>query len=60
MSKYAKFIVAAVSAGLVALTVALTDDKVTAGEWVTIGLAVVGALGVFAVPNKTATKADGS
>lgn len=55
MSKYAKFVVAAMTAAGIALSVALTDDRVTAGEWVTIALAAVGALGVFAVPNKTVT-----
>lgn len=54
MAKYAKTIVAALTAALVALGAALTDDTVTTAEWVTIGLAAVGALGVFLVPNKPA------
>lgn len=54
MGKYKKFIVAALTAGGVALASALTDDKVTTAEWVTIGLAALGALGVYAVPNAPA------
>jgi hypothetical protein len=52
--KYAKFIVAAAVAGLTALAAALTDDTVTNAEWVTIGLATLGAVGVFFVPNRPA------
>ena len=50
--KYAKFIVAGLVAGLVTLQSAITDDTITTAEWVAIGLAVLGALGVWAVPNK--------
>jgi hypothetical protein len=50
--KYAKFVAALVAAGLVALQTALTDGTVTSAEWVTIGLAVLGAVGVLAVPNR--------
>lgn len=49
---YAKTIVAAVAAGAVALSSALSDSTVTASEGVTIALAVLGALGVWAVPNR--------
>ena len=52
VSKYAKLVVAALAAGAVALNAAVTDGTITNGEWVTIGLAVLGALGVWAVPNK--------
>lgn len=48
---YAKTIVAAVLGGGYALQAALSDDKVTNTEWVGIGLAVLIALGVWAVPN---------
>jgi hypothetical protein len=51
MNQYAKFAVAALATGLVALQTALTDGTVTAAEWVTIAIAAVGALGVWAVPN---------
>jgi hypothetical protein len=51
MNQYAKFAVAAIAAGLVALQTALTDGTVTSAEWVTIAIAVVGALGVWIVPN---------
>jgi hypothetical protein len=55
-SRYAKTAVSAVAAGAVALTAALTDNSVSPGEWVTIGLAVLGALGVYAVPNAQARR----
>ena len=51
MMKYAKTVVAAVIAGAVALQTAITDGQVSASEAVTIGLAVLGALGVYAIPN---------
>lgn len=55
MFKYAKALVAAVVAGGGTLQVALADDKVTAAEWVAVGLAVLAALGVtYVVPNKPA------
>ena len=51
VAKYAKTIVAAVVAGGVALTVAMGDDVLTATEGITVALAVLGALGVYVVPN---------
>ncbi len=51
MSRYLKSIVAVVIAGLTALQAAISDSVVTQNEWVIIALAVVGAIGVFAVPN---------
>ncbi len=51
--KYAKFIVAALAAGLVAAQTAITDGTITTAEWVTIVLAALGALGVWLIPNKT-------
>lgn len=53
--KVAKFVVAAVTAALIAVGAALTDDTITRAEWVTIGLAALGSLGVWAVPNRTTT-----
>ncbi|WP_018352286.1 hypothetical protein [Longispora albida] len=53
MMRYAKFIVAATVAGLTTLASAITDNKVTPQEWVTIALAVVGAIAVYVIPNKT-------
>ena len=50
----AKFVVAAVTAGLVALGAAMTDNTVTPAEWVTIGLSCLGAIGVYFVPNRPA------
>ncbi|MEW2442773.1 hypothetical protein [Micromonospora marina] len=51
IASYAKTIVAAVVAGGVALTVAMGDDVLTATEGITVALAVLGALGVYVVPN---------
>jgi TPP-dependent pyruvate/acetoin dehydrogenase alpha subunit len=52
--KYAKFVVAVATTALIALGAALTDDHVTTAEWVAIVLAGLGALGVYAVPNRSA------
>jgi hypothetical protein len=54
MKEYAKAIVAVVVAALVALQTALTDGGVSSQEWITIALAALGALGVWAVPNAVA------
>ena len=51
LGKYAKTVVAVVLAAATAMQAALTDDTVTNTEWVAIGLAVLTALGVWAVPN---------
>ncbi|WP_344214261.1 hypothetical protein [Nonomuraea bangladeshensis] len=48
----AKAIVSGVAAGTASLVVAMGDSVIEAGEWVTVALAVLGALGVtYAVPN---------
>jgi len=52
VSRYAKSIVAAAVAGLTVLAAALTDDTITTAEWVQIAVAVLGAIGVYAVPNR--------
>lgn len=51
LGAYAKTIVAVVLAAAYALQAALSDDTVTTTEWVGIGLAVLTALGVWAIPN---------
>ncbi|MFC6017206.1 hypothetical protein ACFP2T_13440 [Plantactinospora solaniradicis] len=51
VAKYAKTIVAAIVAGGTALAVAMGDDTLSTTEGVTIALAVLGALGVYVVPN---------
>jgi hypothetical protein len=51
---YAKTVVGAVTAGLVALGAALTDDTVTRPEMVAILTAILGGLGVYAAPNAPA------
>ncbi|MGW0587474.1 hypothetical protein [Streptosporangium sp. NPDC002607] len=53
----AKSIVGGVAAGTASLVTAVDDGVIVYGEWVTIALAVLGALGVvYAVPN--AVKSD--
>jgi len=52
MGKYAKTVVAVVAAALAVLTVVLDDGKITGAEWVQVALAGLGALGVYAIPNK--------
>lgn len=56
--KYAKTVVAALVAVLTALYAAVTDNTVTAQEWVTIALAALTAVGVYLVPNKPTTGKD--
>lgn len=53
MEKYLKTVVAVLTAGLLALQLALTDGGMTTEEWVAVAIAVVGALGVYAIPNRS-------
>jgi hypothetical protein len=53
MAKIAKAIVAVITAGLIALAAALTEG-VSSSEWITIILALLGALTVYLVPNAQA------
>ncbi len=57
MSRYLKSIVAVVIAGLTTLQAAISDSNITQNEWVLIALSVVGAIGVYAVPNTPSTSA---
>lgn len=53
VSRYWKAVASGLAAGSASLATALNDGTVTAGEGVTIALAVLGALGVtWAVPNR--------
>jgi hypothetical protein len=58
IASYAKTIVAAIVAGATALAVALGDDTVSTTEFVTVALAVLGALGVYVVPNAPRSDSD--
>lgn len=52
IGSFAKAVVAALSAGTAALVTAMADSVIETGEWVTVALAVLGALGVtYIVPN---------
>jgi uncharacterized membrane protein YccC len=53
--KVAKFVVAFLTAAGIAAGAALTDDAITRSEWIIIGIAALGAVGVYLVPNKPAT-----
>jgi len=50
--KYLKAVVAVLGAAGVVVASAVTDDVISQAEWVNIAVAVVVALGVYAVPNK--------
>lgn len=49
--RYAKLIAAAVGAGGVVLISVLSDLQVSPQEWIQVALAVLGTLGVAAIPN---------
>lgn len=52
LKPYRKAVVAALIAGLTALYTALSDDVITASEWVVIALALLGGGGAtWLVPN---------
>lgn len=52
VGSFAKAIVSAFAAGTAALVTAMGDDVIVTGEWVTVALAVLGALGItYVVPN---------
>lgn len=46
----AKLVVAAMTAGFVAAETAISDGSITGSEWITILIAALGALGVWAAP----------
>lgn len=52
LGKASKFVVAALGAALMAGQTAISDGTIIGGEWITIVLVFLGALGVYAVPNK--------
>ncbi len=57
MSKFAEYwkaIVAVIGAVAVVVQAALTDGTITSAEWVTIAIAAITAVGVYAKSNKPA------
>ncbi len=58
IAHYAKAVVAVLTAALVALSQLLTDGgtagDLSLGDWLTVALAVLGALGVYFTPNEDA------
>ncbi|MEU8713626.1 hypothetical protein [Streptomyces sp. NPDC048663] len=58
IATYVKSILAGLSAGAAAAVTAAQDNAITAGEGITIALAVLGAWGItYAVPNARKTDA---
>lgn len=56
IGSYAKAITSGVAAGAASLVTAMGDGVIVPGEWVTVGLAVLGALGItYVVPNAAAS-----
>ncbi len=51
VASYVKTIVAVVGAAVVAVQAAITDGSITPSEAVQVALAVLAALGVYALPN---------
>lgn len=51
MGAYVKALAAFATAGLIALQVALADGTMTVNDWITVALAVVGAVTVYTVRN---------
>jgi hypothetical protein len=54
LPEYWKAIVAVVGAVAVAVQAALTDSTITSAEWLTIAIAAITAVGVYAKANKAA------
>lgn len=48
----AKFFVAGAAAALTAIVAAISDDRITPGEWLGVLIAAAAALGVYLTPNK--------
>ncbi len=51
VAQYFKFAIAFLTAAAVALVSALTDGGVSTVEWLQIGLAAFGAVGLYVIPN---------
>lgn len=51
MVQYFKFIVQVFFVGVSALVAALVDDRVDTTEWINVGIAVLGAIGVLGAGN---------
>lgn len=52
ISAYWKTVVASLGPVVYAAQAAVTDSRITVDEWVTIGVAVLVAAGVWRVPNR--------
>lgn len=53
LNQYYKSVVAVLTAALIAAQTALAKGHITSSDWITIALAALGALAVFAIPNAT-------
>jgi hypothetical protein len=54
LAPYAKAVAALLTAFAIAAQAPLTDGEITTGEWLAIGLALLGTGAVFGVENKDA------
>lgn len=52
ISPYLKAVAAVLTAGLIAVQTALSHGTLTGSDWITVALAVLGAIGVYAIPNR--------
>lgn len=52
LNPYMKAVVAVLTAGLIALKPLLANGHITGSDWITVALAVLGAIGVYAIPNR--------
>jgi hypothetical protein len=50
--RYAKTIVAIVAAVAVVVNAAISDGNISGSEWLQIAFAALGAVGVYAIPNR--------
>jgi hypothetical protein len=58
LAPYAKTVAAILTAFAIAAQAPLTDGKITSGEWLAIGIALLGSGAVFQVENKPAVKPE--
>ncbi|MGH3430518.1 MAG: hypothetical protein ACRD3Q_04425 [Terriglobales bacterium] len=52
MNTYTKAIIALLTAGAIAAQTALADGAISPTEWTSIAISALGAIAVYAVPNK--------
>lgn len=58
LAHYAKFIAALLTTFAIAAQAPLTDGKITNGEWLAIGISLLGSGAVFGVTNQPAAATE--